>query len=124
MDAKPSFTVRCDISRNLIEVAYNGKVSIAEVKAVSAKVQELLPQLRQGFTFLADLSGMESMELDSVGEITKIMDACNAAGIGTIVRIIPDPRKDIGLNILSIIHYSRVVRVITCQNAAEAERVM
>jgi hypothetical protein len=124
MDKKPGFTVRCDVSRNLIEVTYRGKVSIAEVKAVSEKVQELLPQLRQGFTFLADLSSLESMELDSVGEITKIMDVCNTAGIGTVVRIIPDPRKDIGLNILSIIHYRRGVRVITCQTAAEAERVI
>jgi hypothetical protein len=124
MDKKPAFTVRCDVSRNLIEVTYSGKVSIAEVKAVSESVRELLPQLRHGFTFLADLSSMESMELDSVGEITKIMDACNAAGIGTVVRIIPDPRKDIGLNILSIIHYGHGVRKITCQTAAEAERVI
>ncbi len=124
MDKKPSFTVRCDISRNLIEVTYSGKVSIADVRAVSKTVQELLPQLRQGFTFLADLSGLESMELDSVGDITKIMDFCNAAGIGTVVRIIPDPRKDIGLNILSIIHYRRGVHMITCQTAAEAERVI
>ena len=124
MDKKLGFTVRCDISRNLIEVAYRGKVSIADVKAVFEKVQELLPELRQGFTFLADLSGLESMELDSVGDITKIMDSCNAAGIGTVVRIIPDPRKDIGFNILSIIHYRRGVRMITCQTAAEAERVI
>ncbi len=124
MDKKPGFTVRCDISRNLIEVTYAGKVSVADVKAVSEKVLELLPQVRQGFTFLADLSSLESMELDSVGDITGIMDACNAAGIGTVVRIIPNPRKDIGFNILSIIHYRRGVHVITCQTAAEAERVI
>lgn len=76
------------------------------------------------FTLLTDISDVESMDLDSVTDLTKTMDACKAAGVDTVVRIIPDPRKDIGLNILSIIHYGRGVRVVTCQNAAEAEQVI
>lgn len=94
------------------------------VKEVYKELMNLLPNMRQGFTFLADLSGLESMDLDCVADITKIMDACNAAGIGTVVRIVPDPRKDIGLNILSIIHYRRGVHVLTFQNSAEAERAL
>lgn len=124
MDEINGYEVLGDISRNLIEVRYRGRVAVAEVKAVSARVMELLPQFRKGFTFLADLSGLESMELDCLPDITGIMDACNAAGIGTVVRIIPDPRKDIGFNILSIIHYRRDVHVITCQSSAEAERAI
>jgi hypothetical protein len=116
--------IKGDTSRNLIEVRYRGRVTASEVKAVYDQVMNLLPQMRQGFTFLADLSGLESMELECVADITRIMDACNAAGIGTVVRIIPDPRKDIGLNILSIIHYRRGVHVLTYQNSSEAERVL
>ena len=124
MDEKFSYVIQGHIDRNLIEVRYQGRVTAEEVKEVHGKVLVLLPKMRQGFTFLADLSGLESMELDCVVGITKIMDACNAAGIGTVVRIVPDPRKDIGLNILSIIHYRRGVHVLTCQNSAEAERVI
>lgn len=124
MDKTSGSMVHGDISRNLIVVRYRGRVAAAEVKAVSEKVMDLLPQMRQGFTFLADLSCLESMELDCMADITKIMDACNSTGIGTVVRIVPDPRKDIGLNILSIIHYRRGVHVITCQNSEEAERVI
>jgi hypothetical protein len=124
MDDISDCLVQVDIARNLIEVRYEGRVSVAEVKAVSERVMELLPQLRTGYTFLADLSRLESMELDSVTYITKIMDACNATGIGTVVRIVPDPRKDIGLNILSIIHYRRGVHVLTFQNSEEAERAL
>jgi hypothetical protein len=124
MNESSNWFIRGDISRNLIEVRYGGRVTAAEVNAVSERVRELLPQMRIGFTLLADLSGLESMELDCMSGITGIMDSCNAAGIGTVVRIVPDPRKDIGLNILSIIHYRRGVHVITCQNAAEAERVI
>jgi hypothetical protein len=124
MDKATGNIVQEDISRNLIEVRYRGHVTAADAKAVSETVMQLLPQMRQGFTFLADLSCLESMDLDCLAYITKVMDACNAAGIGTVVRIIPDPRKDIGFNILSIIHYRRGVHVITCQNSAEAERVI
>jgi hypothetical protein len=124
MSAISSYVVEGNTDRNLIVVRYRGRVSAVEVKAVCEEVVSLLPQMRTGFTFLADLSELESMGLDCVADITKIMDACNAAAIGTVVRIIPDPRKDIGLNILSIIHYGRGVRLITCQNAAEAERVL
>jgi hypothetical protein len=96
----------------------------AEAKSISDEVLVLVPHMRPGFTFFADLSDLTSMELECAPFITRIMDACNAAGIGTVVRIIPDPRKDIGLNILSITHYSRRVHVITCQTAAEAERAL
>jgi len=34
-----------------------------------------------------------------------------------VVRIIPDPRKDIGLNILSRFHYRRGSRFVTLRNA-------
>jgi hypothetical protein len=37
-----------------------------------------------------------------------------------VVRIIPDPRKDIGLSIMSVFHYRRGVRIVTCETLAEA----
>jgi len=105
-------------------VRYRGHVAAAEMKAYSEKARNLLPQMRPGFTFLTDLSGLESMELECAAELTKTMDACRKKEIGTVIRIVPDPRKDIGFNILSIVHYRRGIRVITCQNAAEAEQAL
>jgi len=121
---KTRYVIRADVPRNLIEVYYHGHVGVAEVRAVHDEVLILLPRMRQGFTYLADLSGLESMELDCMVGITSIMDACNAAGIGTVVRIVPDTRKDIGLNILSITHFRRSVHVLTFQNLAEAQRAL
>ena len=69
---------------------------------------------------LTDLSGLDSMELDCATELTAVMDAFKATGVGTVVRIVPDPAKDIGFNILSIVHYRRGVRIATCQTAEEA----
>jgi hypothetical protein len=42
--------------------------------------------------------------------------------VETVVRVIPDPHKDIGLNIMSLFHYRRRVRIITCETLAEALR--
>jgi hypothetical protein len=123
MEKEPECEVECDVSRNLIHVRYRGNVAAAEMKACAERVRKLLPQMRQGFTFLTDLSDLGSMELECVPDLAKLMDACKVKGIGTVVRIVPDPRRDIGFNILSIVHYRRGVRVITCQNAAEAERI-
>ena len=99
-----------------------GHVAATEAKAGAESLRALLPQVRKGFTLVADLSALDAMELDAVPEVTGIMDACRANGVSTVVRIIPDPDKDIGFNILSIVHYRRGVRVITCQDDAEAER--
>jgi hypothetical protein len=124
MEEKLAFVVRSDVPRNRVEVQYQGRVTAADVQSVYGQIMDLLPLMRSGFTLLADLSGLESMDLDCAPFITKIMDSCNAAAIGTVVRIVPDSRKDIGLNILSIIHYRRGVHVLTCENSAEADRVL
>jgi hypothetical protein len=48
------------------------------------------------------------------------MDLIDQRGVGLIVRVIPDPSKDIGLSILTIFHYPRQPRIITCNTLAEA----
>ena len=37
---------------------------------------------------------------------------------------IPDPSKGIGMNILTIFHYPDQLRVVTCQNLAEAVKAL
>lgn len=116
--------VQVDESRNLLTINYFGHVTAAVMKAVTEQAGAILSKLRPGFTVLADLSGLESMELDCVPDLTGMMDRFRAKGVGTVVRIIPDPSKDIGFNILAIVHYRRGVHVVTCETAAEAERIL
>lgn len=103
---------------------YSGVVTAAQMKAGVAEVERLLPQLRTGFSALVDLTQLDSMEFECAPFITRIMDLCKAKGIALVVRVIPDPAKDIGLNILSITHYRGQVRIVTCKTLAEAERVL
>ncbi|MGA2016306.1 MAG: hypothetical protein ABSH26_05080 [Opitutaceae bacterium] len=121
-------TAPCDIqvdeSRNLVTFRYFGHVTAASMKSVTERAGGILSRLRPGFTVLTDLSGLESMELDCAPDLTGMMDRFRAKGVGTVVRIIPDPSKDIGFNILAIVHYRRGVHVVTCETAAEAERIL
>jgi hypothetical protein len=124
MPNKPEFEIQTDALPDLVRVRYLGHVTAAGVKACLAEIERLLPRTRVGFTTLTDLSALDSMDLDCVPHLTKIMDVCRAKGIGMAVRVIPDPDKDIGFNILSIIHYRRGVRIVTCETLAEAERIV
>jgi len=113
-----------DVSGNIIQIRHLGNVTTTEMRACIDEVRRLLPKMRAGFTLLTDLSGLDSMELDCVVDLGKMMDACKMKGVGTAVRIIPDQSKDVGFNILALTHYRSDVHVITCQTAAEAERML
>ena len=84
------------------------------------QIPPLMADLRPGFRLLTDLSGLESMDLACVPYIQRMMDLCNKKGVEMVVRVIPDPHKDIGLNILSLFHYRRRVRIVTCATLEEA----
>jgi len=62
------------------------------------------------------------MDPECATEIGRTMDLMDQKGVGVIVRIIPDSAKDIGLSILTIFHYPRQPRVITCETMAQALR--
>lgn len=122
MTAKPCWSAAADPERNLIQVSYLGRVDPAGMAECAAKILTLLPGLRPGFTVLTDLSGLEAMELDCVTPLTRMMDQFRARGVATVVRVIPDPARDIGLNILALTHYRGGVAVLTCTTRAEAEQ--
>lgn len=94
------------------------------MRACLQEISAVLPQVRPGFTVVTDLSALNTMSLDCAPDLTKAMDAFRARGVATVVRVIPDPTKDIGFNILAIVHYRRGIRVITCKTRAEANRLV
>ena len=124
MPIRPEFELQTDTVPGLLRIRYIGHVTAGGMKACCSEVERLLPRMVRGFTVLTDLSRLESMDLDCVPHLAKIMDLCRIRSIGTVVRIIPDSRKDIGLNILSVLHYRRGVRIVTCETLAEAERAI
>ena len=110
--------------KRLLYLSYIERVSPAELKRGREDVATLLADLPTDFRLLADLSRLESMDVACATEIGKLMELCAQKGVGTLVRVVPDPRKDIGLNILSLFHYGPRVRAVTCATMEEAAKML
>jgi hypothetical protein len=106
--------------QRLLYLKMFGKVTAAELRAHDAELRSLAVDLGAGFRLLDDLAELQSMDEECVSILGVTMDFLKAQGIEMVVRIIPDQRKDIGLNILSAFHYGRSVRTVTCSTMAEA----
>ena len=116
--------VQADNSGGVIKITFSEKVTAQEAEEWVKKTYALLEDMPPGFRLLADLSGLQSMDLACAPFIAKVMDRCNDRGIKKVIRVIPDKRKDIGLSIMSVFHYDRHVRIVTCDTLAEAEEAM
>jgi hypothetical protein len=118
------FEVKADKSINLLKITFAQHVGPEEAKSSVDKVKALQAELRPGFQLLTDLSRLESMDVACAAYIKRTMDWCNKQGVSKVVRVIPDPHKDIGLSILSLFHYRRPVPIVTCETLAEAMKAL
>jgi len=110
--------------KNRLHLSFIGRVRADDLKDSEPELKVLLTDLNHGFCLLTDLSQLEFMDVACEAAIGRIMDICKARGIGRIVRVIPDPKKDIGLSILARFHYGRGVRVTTCKTLEQACRIL
>jgi anti-anti-sigma regulatory factor len=118
------FQVSIDKPKNLLKMAFIQHVTLEETRRWREQLAGLLGELQTGYKLLSDLSELAVMDPDCAAEIEFGMDLCNKAGVSMVVRVIPDPRKDIGLTIMSAFHYRRGVRIVTCETLEEALRAL
>ena len=115
-------SIEPDPARRLLWIHFRGVVLPQHFADWEGQLENGLSQVGRGFVLITDLTGLENMDLDCVPHVTRAMDRCLAAGIGKVIRIIPDPEKDIGLKLLSLVHYRGKVPSFTCKTRAEADR--
>ena len=63
---------------------------------------------------------MDSMDSGTVRHVAEIMDALTEKKVASVTRVISDPHKDIGLNILSQFHYGPEIQINTFETLADA----
>jgi len=110
--------------KQLLLVSYIGKVTPLDLAQGRADMVPLLADLKPGFSLLVNLSHLTSMGLDCVDELGRNMELFDQHGVDLVVRVIPDPYKDIGMNILTIFHYHHRPRVVTCDNMTEGANAL
>ena len=113
-------SVEIDRSKRLLVISAAGHVSKEEVKRAARQVREVLQQVAPGLRVLTDFRWLESMPPSAAPHIAEMMDALARKQVASVIRIIPDPGKDIGLNILSQFHYSHNLPISTVETLVEA----
>ena len=114
------FKIEFDQPRDLLIIRYSDHVGPDETERALEEMRLALANIERGFRLLADLTALQSMDVLCAPHIESAMDMCNGKGVTDVVRIIPDPRKDIGMQIMSYFHYGGDVRIVTCETADEA----
>ncbi len=109
-------------NRLIITMAQN--FTADDAKELHSKLKEIAPELKKGFSVITDLSGLKSMDTDTRHFIERIMDLLNEHGVSRVARVIPDPTKDIGFNIMRLFHYSMDVLIHNCTTLKEAEKIL
>src|SRR5437762_5112106 len=114
------YSVELDRSKHLLVISPSQRVTGEEAKLAAQRVRELLQDVAPGFRVLADFRWLDSMDSAAAPHIAEIMDTLAEKGVVSVTRVMPDPHKDIGLNILSQFHYGPEIQLATFETLADA----
>ncbi len=112
--------VQADPARNVLHITFSQTVNQPQAERCRNDIRAALGKLQPGFRLLTDLSGLESMDVTCASEIAATMDMCRRKGVGEVIRVIPDPTKDIGFKLMSLFHYDHGIPIVTCATLSEA----
>ncbi len=118
------YAVELDRSKRLLVISALQRVTAEEAKLASRRVRELVRDIDPGFRVLADFRWLDSMDSAAARHVAEIMDALAEKGVASVTRVMPDPHKDIGLNILSQFHYGPEIQIATFETLADALQTM
>lgn len=114
------YSLSIDKTGNKLVITFKDDFDLGQAEQLYAQLQDNIATLKKGFSMFVDLTSLGHMELSARPCIEKTMDLFNKHGVAKVVRIIPDPKKDIGFNIMSLFHYSDGVSIQTYASYQEA----
>jgi hypothetical protein len=114
------YAVELDRSKRLLVISAVRTVTAEEANLAAQQIRDLLRDVAPGLHLLADFRWLESMDSAAARHIAEIMDMLAEKQVASVTRVIPDPHKDIGLNILSQFHYGTDVTITTFETLADA----
>jgi anti-anti-sigma regulatory factor len=118
------YKVELDQSKRLLVISAARHVTAEEVNAVAQRVRELLHDVAPGLRVLVDFRWLESMDSAAAPHLAKIMETLTEKRAASVARVMTDPRKDIGLNILSQFHYGPEIQITTFETLADAVQTL
>jgi anti-anti-sigma regulatory factor len=118
------FKVTFDQPRNCLTIAYSGHVDADETRRCAEEIRLGVAKIKPGFRLLVDMTDLQAMEVSCAPHIRNLMDMCNQNGVAKVIRIIPNPKLDIGFQIMSYFHYGGDVHIVTCESLDEAMNLL
>ena len=118
------FSIEASDAERLIKLSWLGHVDSDEMRRCAEEFGVTASKIPPGFRVLVDMTDLESMDYTGAPYIGSVMDVCLAKEVEHVVRVIPNPHKDIGMNIMSYLRYGSKVRVTICDNLADALRLL
>jgi anti-anti-sigma regulatory factor len=118
------FKVKFDQPKNWLTIIYSGYVDPGETDRCAEEIRVALAMTKPGFRLLVDMTDLQGMEVSCAPHIRNLMEMCNQNGVAKVVRIIPNPKLDIGFQIMSYFHYRDDVHIVTCETVDEAMNLL
>lgn len=118
------FLATSNKAKALLFLNYIDHVDAADLERGHDDVVALMADLPDGFKMLVDFSRLETMDTNCVAQLGKIMELLDQRGMEQVVRVIPDPAKDIGFNILARFHYHHNQKMNNCGTMLEAMKLL
>ena len=113
-------SVEISESKRLLVFSAAGHVSREEVKQAAEEVRNALQDVAPGLRALTDFRWLDSIRPSAAPHIAEIMELLAEKQVASVIRIIPGPGKNIGLNILSQFHYAPELPITTVETLVEA----
>src|SRR5437016_14117019 len=98
-----------DEPKKLLAIRYHGVVRADETEKGLEQIRNDVAKLQRGFRLLADLSELQSMDVGCARFIEKAMERCQENGASMVVRVIPEPRPETGLQLRPLVQYGAAV---------------
>lgn len=111
-----------DRAKNRVHLTLSDHFDTEQAAALLQEMRQRIEELKPEFSVLCDVSILETFDTDAKTHFRGIMDLCNERCVGKVIRIIPDPLNNFGLNIMSMFHYCDNVKIITCESFEEAQK--
>jgi len=117
-------TCSADASGQILTIGYIDQVVPDQVELCRRTIRDEMQHLRPGFALLVDLTNLKSMDAECAESLGAMIELCSSREMAVAVWVVPDPSKDIGLNLIARFHCWQPVRTHTRSNLAEAMKCL
>jgi len=114
------FHAEVDTAKRVLTMSFAQHVDSKEMKSCLEKVRGILLEIEPGFRLLTDLTSLDFMDAHCSIDLGEMMSLCDTKGISAVIRVVPDPKKDIGFTLMELFHYGKDVHVMTYETLADA----